>query len=94
LKKVNLRNEQKLKKRNFVVKDTDILHRDECLFCGEFGRSGELWYRYVSCSYWSLLGCSGWDTPKNYTCDLHIKDGKCQVKNIFPQVHRTEVTEK
>lgn len=52
--------------------DVDPTNTDICIICGEFGQDGELWYRCVKCSYWSHAACSGWDTAKDYTCDMCI----------------------
>ena len=42
---------------------------NECLYCGEFGRDREMWFRCVVCGKWAHKDCSGWDTAENYTCD-------------------------
>lgn len=40
-----------------------------CLFCGEFGKDKELWYRCVLCSGWVHSDCSAAETPHNFVCD-------------------------
>lgn len=42
---------------------------DICLFCGEFGRNKELWFRCVVCSGWVHAECSGEDSAVNFKCD-------------------------
>lgn len=42
---------------------------NKCLFCGEFGKDNELWYRCVLCSGWVHSDCSAVDTPENFVCD-------------------------
>lgn len=50
--------------------DPTVFSEDVCLFCGEFGKDGELWYRCILCSMWSHQECSGWNTPNDYICDV------------------------
>lgn len=42
---------------------------DVCLFCGEFGRNNELWYRCVICSGWVHSECSAAESAHNFKCD-------------------------
>lgn len=41
-----------------------------CLVCGEFGRDNETWYRCTSCGLWVHADCTGWDSARNYVCDM------------------------
>ncbi|XP_046399922.1 uncharacterized protein LOC124166435 [Ischnura elegans] len=50
----------------------DLFHDDveNCLVCGEYGPTSEMWYRCVICGKWAHSECSGYDSPENYTCDF------------------------
>ncbi|XP_041983249.1 uncharacterized protein LOC121736227 [Aricia agestis] len=41
-----------------------------CLICNEFGRNNEVWYRCTSCGLWAHADCTGWESAKDYICDL------------------------
>ncbi|KAL1516473.1 hypothetical protein ABEB36_000382 [Hypothenemus hampei] len=41
-----------------------------CLICNEFGRNNEMWYRCTSCGQWAHADCTGWNSAKDYICDL------------------------
>lgn len=43
---------------------------DQCIICGEFGKSEEIWFRCTTCGLWTHKDCSGAETAKNYVCDL------------------------
>lgn len=43
-----------------------------CLVCGEFGRDNEIWYRCTSCGLWAHAECTGWNSARNYVCDMTV----------------------
>lgn len=57
--------------------DDDLmeLSSDKCLFCNDYGRDGEMWFRCTMCGRWAHAECSGWDKPDGYKCDFCVK--KC-----------------
>lgn len=50
--------------------EDDEAESNFCNICGEFGKSGEVWYRCISCGDWSHKECSGHSSPKDYICDF------------------------
>jgi hypothetical protein len=46
---------------------------EKYLFCCELGVENEMWFRCTVCGLWAHSLCSGWDSPKGYTCDLCLK---------------------
>lgn len=43
---------------------------NQCLICGEFGRDNEMWFRCTSCGLWAHSECTGWESARNYVCDM------------------------
>jgi hypothetical protein len=39
---------------------------ETCMFCGEFGRDEELWFRCGLCSGWVYAECSASETLHNF----------------------------
>lgn len=50
-----------------ITENTD--KNNLCLFCEEFGRDGELWFRCVMCSGWVHAACSAAETASAFICD-------------------------
>lgn len=44
--------------------------KDVCLFCGDFGKEKELWFRCCGCAGWVHSDCSGADFADNFVCHL------------------------
>lgn len=42
---------------------------DTCMFCGEFGKDKELWFRCGVCSGWVHSDCSAAESHHNFVCD-------------------------
>lgn len=76
--KVARRKKKILQDADFSLSDInmdDLCQDDEdgdnqCLVCGEFGRDKEIWYRCTSCGLWAYADCTGWDSARNYVCDM------------------------
>ena len=56
---------------------------ERCMYCEEFGRDRELWFRCVICGKWAHQECSGFDSAENFTCDLCRKSVKSDGKRIL-----------
>jgi len=53
--------------------DYDEFNEDECLVCGEFGKT-EDWFQCSNCKMWAHADCTGWMYPdKPYVCDLCVR---------------------
>lgn len=51
--------------------DIDVDDQEnKCILCGDYGQNNELWYRCVKCGGWAHSECTGFETPKDYICDL------------------------
>lgn len=51
--------------------DIDVDDQEnKCILCGDYGQNNELWYRCVKCGGWAHSECTGFESPKDYICDL------------------------
>lgn len=65
---VDLLNDDDL--NDIVDKDVDSIEKEKCLLCGEFGKDGETWYRFVCCGWWTHAEYSEGNSAIDYKCDL------------------------
>ena len=63
------------------VELNDLDQKEQCLFCEEFGKNGEMWFRCVNGGRWAHAECSGRDSPNDYECDFCRKKSFIKKKN-------------